>query len=218
MTTVGNDYAAYGGHGGRSSPSHSRASSVDSASSRVPLTETYTNDSSGLDQPTSPGWRHTWGGNEALQGGAGPKYGSLARRESEVDLHNRELVSEEGTMHRFGQRLRREFFPPKGQNDYLHRTSVTEQDPNHLAVLRSKFEAFGGDEVKEMFLEKGIEATIRDIANDAEMLRNLELTDPVGFQQYKEAQLLAQETGALPRDLTQGDDGANTGRNRGMTA
>jgi len=136
----------------------SRASSVDSASSRNNYApgESYTSDS-GLPSvaPESPsGWRHTYpfttdihtpGSGSRSPANLGP------RRESQVDLHNRELVNEEGYMHRFGQRLRREIFPPTGQTDYLHHTSASgPPDPEHLAALRAKYEAWGGDEIRQV--------------------------------------------------------------------
>jgi hypothetical protein len=185
--------------------------------------ESYASDAGSFERSTSPTtnpgtWRHTFPfSNEAAGGGESPQ--GLSRRESQVDLHNRELVTEEGKMHRISARLRKEIFKPNGQDDYLHRTTAGSVDPEHLAALREKYYAFGGDEIRQLFIEKGMEAAIRDIANDAEMLRNLELTDPDGFRKYREAHQLALETGALASEpetdgLVMGGGG---GRARGRT-
>jgi len=196
----------------------SRASSVDSASSRnnYALGESYTSETGFAGgPPESPSvWRntypfttdiHTPGSGTRSPANIGP------RRESQVDLHNRELVNEEGYMHRFGQRLRREIFPPTGQTDYLHHTSAGgPPDPEHLAALRAKYEAWGGDEIRQMFMDRGLEEAIRELADDGEMLREMELTDPEAFRKYREAQIMAQESGML------GEAGAG-GRGRGFT-
>jgi len=118
-------------------------------------------------------------------------------------------------MHRFGQRLRREIFPPTGQTDYLHHTTASgPADPEHLSALRVKYEAWGGDEIRQMFMERGMEQAIRDLANDGEMLREMELTDPGGFRKYREAQIMAQETNVLV--LGEGGE-MGAGRTRGST-
>jgi len=60
-----------------------------------------------------------------------------------------------------------------------------------------------------MFMDRGLEDTIKELANDGEMLREMELTDPEAFRKYREAQIMAQESGML------GEAGA--GRGRGFT-
>jgi len=185
--------------------------------------ESYASDAGSFERPASPStstgsWRHTFPfTNESGGGGVSPH--GLSRRESQVELHNRELVTEEGKMHRISARLRKEIFKPNGQDDYLHHTSVSGVDPDHLAALREKYYAFGGEGLRQLFIEKGMEAAIRDIANDAEMLRNLELTDPEGFRKYREAHQLALETGALPSEVESESEGLVMGgrRARGRT-
>lgn len=112
-----------------------------------------------------------------------------SRRGSQTNLASRALVSEEASMHRLGQQLRRQVLPPTGITDYLHGTSASDvPEPEHLAALRARIGILGGEELRETILEKGLEQTVKEIVQDAERLRILELEEPAKFQALREAQ------------------------------
>lgn len=95
-----------------------------------------------------------------------------SRRGSTASLAAKAQAHEEGRMHRFGQRFRREILPPKGSDDFYHRTSRADpvEEP-HLAELRSKMEAMGGSELREKVIRDGLEKTVREYSEEAERLR-----------------------------------------------
>ncbi|KAB8338921.1 hypothetical protein FH972_021861 [Carpinus fangiana] len=96
--------------------------------------------------------------------GSGSLYGLAgSRRASETSLASKALAREEGTIHRFGQRVRRDLLPPAGTTDHLHGTST--QDPaeaEHLRILREKLEQLDSNEVREKVVTQGLEATFRE--------------------------------------------------------
>ncbi|KAL9015947.1 MAG: hypothetical protein Q9185_006670 [Variospora sp. 1 TL-2023] len=97
---------------------------------------------------------------------------ALARNPSDHSLASRQ-AAEEGRMHRFGQRMRREVLPPD-MLDYAHGTTGEEAEPEHLRELRSRLEAIGGDEIRRRVRELGTEGAMREIGATKEVLVELE--------------------------------------------
>lgn len=118
---------------------------------------------------------------------------ALARPPSEHNLASRQ-AAEEGRMHRFGQRVRREVLPPDTL-DYAHGTTGEEPEPEHLRELRKRLEAWGGDEIQRRVAELGAEETIREIGATKEVLVEMEKTGQVG------------KAGDVVERLVRGDDG-----------
>ncbi|KAI4209919.1 MAG: hypothetical protein LQ351_007204 [Letrouitia transgressa] len=97
---------------------------------------------------------------------------ALAQHLSEHSLASRQ-DAEEGRMHRFGQRMRRDILPPDTL-DYAHGTTGTEDEPQHLQDLRSRVETFTGEEIQANVQAVGIERVLEIIGATKEELRELE--------------------------------------------
>ncbi|KAI9767770.1 MAG: hypothetical protein M1840_005451 [Geoglossum simile] len=115
----------------------------------------------------------------------------LARHNPDVSLAYRALSNEEGRMHRFGQRMRREVLSSQGLD---HEPEITdeEEESEKIKALRSRMEAMKGEEIKERVETMGAEAIIRELSTDAEGLRAIQRQDPEAFAQFRAAQLIAE--------------------------
>ena len=116
----------------------------------------------------------------------------MSRQHSDVSLASRFLTQEEGQMHRFGQQIRRDILRPESQ-DYMHGTTGTEVEAQHLQKLRQRLEAMDGAEIKDRVDQFGSEAVLRELGATAEELRYLEQQDPEGFEKFKEAYIVGQQ-------------------------
>ena len=114
--------------------------------------------------------------NEALDAYKSQPGGPLGRRNSASSLAARAQETEEGKIHKLGQRMRRDVLPPSGTDDHLHKTSSTD-DPEapHLAALRKRLEELGGEEIREKLMEKGLDATVRELSEMSEEERSREM-------------------------------------------
>ena len=115
----------------------------------------------------------------------------MSRQHSDVSLASRFLTQEEGQMHRFGQKIRRDILRPELQ-DYAHGTTGQEVEAQHLSALRQRLEQMKGTEIRDRVEEFGPEAVLRELGATAEGLSLLQQQDPEGFEKFKEAQLAAQ--------------------------
>ncbi|KAL9635713.1 MAG: hypothetical protein Q9164_003279, partial [Protoblastenia rupestris] len=97
---------------------------------------------------------------------------SLSRRSSSPSLASRQ-AQEEGRMHRFGQRLRRDIFRPQTE-DHAHGTTGTEEEASHLKDLRRRLEQLEGPEIEEKVTRLGPEAVLAAIGASAEKLAEAE--------------------------------------------
>lgn len=110
---------------------------------------------------------------------------SVSRRASSPSLASRQ-AQEEGRMHRFGQRIKRDILRPESQ-DYAHGTTGTESEAQHLQDLRRRLEAFEGGELKDRVERLGPETAFDMIGASAEQLSAWQRGDPEGFERIKEA-------------------------------
>ncbi|KAI4222701.1 MAG: hypothetical protein L6R36_005960 [Xanthoria steineri] len=97
---------------------------------------------------------------------------AMARRPSDHS-HATRQDAEEGRMHRFGQRVRREMLPPDTL-DYAHGTMGEENEPLHMRELRVRLEALDGDVIQKRLDEIGPEEAIKEIGATKEELLELE--------------------------------------------
>ena len=112
----------------------------------------------------------------------------LLRRSSDVSLASRSQAQEEGLMHRFGQRVRRDILRPQSL-DYAHSTTGEETEAQHLQELRKKLDGLDGAEIRQRMERVGPEALFEAIGATAEELFKLENQDPEVFEILKEAKL-----------------------------
>ena len=116
----------------------------------------------------------------------------LSRHNSDVSLASRALSQEEGRMHRFGQKFRRDILKPETE-DHEHGTTGTEEEPVHLQLLRAMVEGLGGEEIKNRILVEGDDAVLAELDNEASLLRQqLIEQDPEGWDKFVESQKAAQ--------------------------
>ena len=95
-----------------------------------------------------------------------------SRRTSTASIAARAQTMEEGQMHKFGQKMRRDVLPPSGTDDHLHRTSSKDPaEPEHLQALRRHLEQLGGDEIRESVLDIGLDATVQRLGAESERMR-----------------------------------------------
>lgn len=105
---------------------------------------------------------------------------SLPRRQSSPSLAARQ-AQEEGRMHRFGQRIKRDILRPETQ-DYAHGTTGTEVEAEYLRELRRRFAETEGTEIKDKIESLGPEAVFDAIGATADDLAKLEKSDPAEFE------------------------------------
>lgn len=112
----------------------------------------------------------------------------LSRHNSDVSLASRALSQEEGRMHRFGQKIRRDILKPESQ-DHLHGTDGTEKEAAHLQYLRKMVEDMGGDLIKRKVQTEGEDAVISELNNETSLLRQqLKDSDPEGWYKFVQSQ------------------------------
>jgi hypothetical protein len=111
----------------------------------------------------------------------------LSRHNSDVSLASKALSDEEGRIHRFGQRFRRDILNPEGE-DHVLGSSGGLWAP-HLQMLRGTIEELGGEEIKRKIEEGGEEALIKELSEEASALRQkLIESDPEAWEQFRQAQ------------------------------
>lgn len=117
------------------------------------------------------------------------KLPAMSRRSSEISLASRQ-AQEEGRMHRFGQRMRRDLLRPETL-DYAHGTTGEETEAEHLQLVRRRLENLDGEEIQESIHRWGAEAMFHAVGATAEDLRELERQNPEGVEGFKEQRLAA---------------------------
>ena len=113
----------------------------------------------------------------------------LRRNDSDNSLASRQ-AQEEGLMHRFGQRVRRDILRPETL-DHAHGTTGHEVEATHLQDLRKRLEALDGVEIRERLKQMGPEAMFEAIGATAKELAWLEEHDPEGLEAVREEHLAA---------------------------
>jgi len=116
----------------------------------------------------------------------------LSRHNSDVSLASRALSQEEGRMHRFGQKFRRDILKPEGE-DHEHGTTGNEDHPRHLQLLRAMVEGLNGEEIRRKIESEGQNAVLEELSNDASLLKQeLIAQDPEGWKKFEESMEAAQ--------------------------
>ena len=108
---------------------------------------------------------------------------SLSRRNSSPSLASRQ-AQEEGRMHRFGQRVKRDILRPETE-DYAHGTTGTEVEAEYLQDLRRRLESLEGSEIKDKVESMGPEAVYQALGATAEELAAMKKQDPEGWAKTK---------------------------------
>lgn len=109
---------------------------------------------------------------------------SLSRRPSSPSLASRQ-AQEEGRMHRFGQRFKRDILRPETE-DYAHGTTGTEVEAEHLQDLRRRLESFEGSEIRATVERLGPDGLFEAAGATPEDLEGWRKKDPEGFEKLME--------------------------------
>ena len=121
---------------------------------------------------------------------------ALSRHNSDVSLASRALSLEEGRMHRFGQKFRRDILKPETE-DHVHGTSGREETPKHLQLLRAMVEGLEGEEIRNKLEASGEDAIIEELNNDASAFRQQLIdSDPEGWEVFRASQEVAMRNNA----------------------
>lgn len=108
----------------------------------------------------------------------------ISRRSSDISLASRQ-AQEEGRMHRFGQRMRRDLLRPQTL-DYAHGTTGEETEAEHLQLLRKKLESLHGEEIQETIQRLGPDGMYEAVGATAEELLQLEKGNPEELKYFKD--------------------------------
>lgn len=109
---------------------------------------------------------------------------ALSRHNSDVSLASRALSEEEGRMHRFGQKFRRDILKPEGE-DHEHGTTGLEEEPRHLQLLRAMVEGLEGQEILNKLESNGQDAVLEELSKDASVFRQQLIdADPEGWERF----------------------------------
>ncbi|KAI9742154.1 MAG: hypothetical protein M1818_004054 [Claussenomyces sp. TS43310] len=113
---------------------------------------------------------------------------ALSRHNSDVSLASRALSQEEGRMHRFGQKWRRELLHPDVEDD-IDCTERQEKWAPHLEMLRATLEELGGDELRKKIEAGGPDALLQELNEEASALRQKLIdNDPESWRSFQQAQ------------------------------
>lgn len=135
----------------------------------------------------------------------------LSRHNSDVSLASRALSQEEGRMHRFGQKFRRDIISierPAASADQSGAAAAAhnEQWAPHLEVLRGMIEEMGGDEMKRKIEEGGQEALLKELGGEASEIREKIIQDdPESWEKFRTSQEAAMRN-AERRGLEENDE------------
>lgn len=102
-----------------------------------------------------------------------------SRRTSTTSLAARAQALEEGQMHRFSQKMKRDVLPSADDaDDGVHEPSRADpEEPEHLQALRKRLEQMGGDEIRQSVLDIGLDATVRRWGEEADRIERTSTAD-----------------------------------------
>lgn len=114
----------------------------------------------------------------------------LSRHNSDVSIASKALSQEEGRMHRFGQKFRRDIIKDESPNH----APGTANNEEHLRFLRAMVAGLDGNELQKRFEDEGQDAMMEDLGNEASVLRTQFIdSDPEYWKTFVESQEAAQK-------------------------
>lgn len=107
----------------------------------------------------------------------------LSRHNSDVSLASKAFTEEEGRMHRYGQKLRRDLI--KQESDTQGTNSAINEE--NLELLRALVEGLGGEELRRKLEDHGQDAVLEELNDEASALRlQLIQQDPENWKRFAE--------------------------------
>lgn len=127
----------------------------------------------------------------------------MNRKASDVSLASRALSREEGRIHRLGHKVRQDLIDVPGPAAPVPDSEVHAefQPGSHMADLASRMADISGPELRVIVEKDGWEGVMEKMGANLEELQQLQMKDPVGWEQFKESQLAARANRDAPRSL-----------------
>jgi hypothetical protein len=114
----------------------------------------------------------------------------LSRHNSDVSIASRALSQEEGRMHRFGQKFRRDLIKEDGPG---HEPGSAENE-EHIRFLKAMVDGLDGTELQKRFESEDRDAVLEDLTSDASVLRDKLIdSDPDYWNKLVESHKAAQK-------------------------
>lgn len=128
---------------------------------------------------------------EGFTGFPRPATGLGSRKNSDVSLASRALALEEGRIHRLGQQVRRDMIETSSaSNDKPLDPSAWAEGSRMSEMVKCMTET-SGPELQEILERSGWEGVLENLGANMEELKQLQMVDPIGWEQFKESQLKA---------------------------
>lgn len=126
----------------------------------------------------------------------------LSRHNSDVSIASRALAQEEGRMHRYSQKVRRDILKPSPDSPTSSSKTPQEEnkveEPRHIQMLRSMIEGIEGEEIKKLIEQHGEERVMMEMNNDASQFRQMLIdNDPEGFEIFRQSMEAAQRNSGV---------------------
>lgn len=118
-----------------------------------------------------------------------PRMGS--RKNSDVSLAGRALALEEGRIHRLGQKVRQDLIETSSPSGDKLMDSSAWAEGSRMDEMVKKMTETSGPELREILERSGWEGVMENLGANLEELKQLQMKDPVGWEQFKESQLKA---------------------------
>jgi len=119
------------------------------------------------------------------------RMGLGSRKNSDVSLANRALALEEGRIQRLGHKVRRDLIEsssPCGDKP-LDPSAWTEG--SRMSEMINRMTETSGPELREILESSGWDGVLENLGANMEELKQLQMKDPVGWEQFKESQIKA---------------------------
>jgi hypothetical protein len=114
----------------------------------------------------------------------------LSRHNSDVSIASKALSQEEGRMHRFGQKFRRDLIKEDGPD---HEPGSAENE-EHIRFLKAMVDGLDGTELQKRFESEDRDAVLEDHTSDASVLRDKLIdSDPEYWKRVVESHEAAQK-------------------------
>jgi hypothetical protein len=142
----------------------------------------------------------------------------LSRHNSDVSIASRALAQEEGRMHRYSQKVRRDILKPSPDSPSPSKPSQSQvEEPRHIQMLRSMIEGIEGEEIKKLIEQHGEERVMMEMNSDASQFRQMLIdNDPEGFEIFRQSMEAAQRNRGVGRgrglSLNVEDPGKGSGK------
>jgi len=119
------------------------------------------------------------------------RIGIGSRKNSDVNLASRALALEEGRIHRLGHKVRQDIIETTSPNDDRPLDPSAWAEGSRMSEMVNRMADTSGPELRVMLEKSGWEGVLENLGANMQELKQLQMKDPVGWEQFKESQLIA---------------------------